>query len=45
MRLMPVFRRDELRETLTDALEIFALVRPDASVVCIHEENSKEMNI
>ena len=30
MRLMPVFRRDGLRDALTDTLKIFALVRPDA---------------
>ena len=31
---MAVFRRDELRDTLTDTLKIVALVRPDASFVC-----------
>ena len=34
--LMPVFRRDGLRDTLTTVrtLKIFALVRPDTSFVC-----------
>ena len=34
MRLVPVFKQDELRDALTDTLKIFALLTPDASFVC-----------
>ena len=34
MRPMPVFRRDELRDALTEILKTFAVVRPVASFVC-----------